>query len=803
MSTALDLATDRMMALQPAHIRLLDEANGGALRGLMRALASGSVEVNAEIDALLDDAFVETTGPAGLASLARLVGAPLLASAPGDAAGANRAFIANTVRRRRAKGTARALEGVAGDVTGAGAAVVEYYQRLARLAHLVDVRPERPGLAPLGDGDTRARIGTTFDRTPRLMDMRSIARAGGRHNIQGVGVHVARLKAPRYPAPPGTGLAPDKLAGVPVLAPWLDAGAVAPGYFQISPRPDGLVPLVNPDRRPADGRARTDETMLAGRLRRLPLHIEIEVARLRAVKGLPPPASPPPAWFDDQGEPFGLFLRRVGATTFDPVPPQRLAIVNLATMPAKVAGVRPRPPQVLTYNWRDPGAVAPVAHTGTMPIEAAIDPVAGRVVIADPGAQPDVAEVRLAHAVGLGDAIGAGPQERDDRSVPTEVATADFLRVVDPFPVVPGPEYVATLADALAAWAAGAGHTRGFIVLARCDADAALAAPAVAVKPGTELHIVAAQWRPKRVVPGVADVPTRRGYLVRAGRRYILPLGLGLAASAAPPPGGRPGAVILDGLFLAGPLGMGAAAASVLRVRYCTLRPAIGPAVTTAAPLSAVSLSVEMSIAHSLALEAAAGPGDGTLTLSRTIVAGDGGGAVTVAAAGLDAAMMDVTLLGAARVKTIEATNLIVTGALTAARRQAGCVRYSYLGPGWQAPRRFRCQPDLAVAQRQAARDVDTLPANEDVAVRMGVTPVFLDTDLDQPTAAMLSSRAPEAIRRGGEGGTEMGAFAAAGQPIRFANLASLFDEDLPVTLEGAILDDTRSRATTDRRNVP
>jgi hypothetical protein len=803
MSTALDLAIDRMMTLLPAHIRLLDEANGGALRGLMRALAVGPVEVNAEIGALSDNAFVETAGPAGLAALARLVGAPLLASAPGDAAGANRAFIANTVRRRRAKGTARALEGVAGDVTGAGAAVVEYYQRLARLAHLVDVQPERPGLTPLSDGDTRARIGTAFDRTRRLMDMRSIARAGGRHNIQAVGVHVARLEAPRYPAPPGTGLAQDKLAGVPVLAPWLDAGVVAPGYFQVSPRPDGLMPLVNPDRRPAEGRARTDETMLAGRLRRLPLHNEVAAARLRAVKGLPTPTSPPPAWFDDQGEPFGLFLRRVGATTFDPVPPQRLAIVNLAMMPAKVGGVRPRPPATLTYNWRDPGPAAPVARTGTVPIDAAIDPVTGRVVIADPGAQPDVAEVRLAHAVGLGDAIGAGPQERDDKSVPSEVATADFLRVVDPFPVVPGPEHVATLADALAAWAADSGHTRGFIVLARCDADAGPGVLAIAIKPETELHIVAAQWRPKRVVPGVADVLTRRGYLVRAGRRYVLPLGLSLAASATPPPGGRPGALILDGLYLAGPLAVGAAAASVLQIRYCTLRPVAGPAVTTAAPLSAVSLSVQTSVAHSLALEAPGGFGDGTLSLNRTIVSADGGGSVAVAAAGLDTAMTDVTLLGDARVKTIEATNLIVTGALVATRRQAGCVRYSYLGPGSQAPRRFRCQPDLAVAERQAARGVDTLPANEDAAVRLGATPVFLDANLDQPTAAILSSRAPEAIRRGGEGGTEMGAFAAAGQPIRFANLASLFDEDLPVTLEGAIMDDTRSRATIDRRNVP
>ena len=43
MSTPLDLATDRMMALLPAHIRLLDEANGGALRGLMRARVSPSL----------------------------------------------------------------------------------------------------------------------------------------------------------------------------------------------------------------------------------------------------------------------------------------------------------------------------------------------------------------------------------------------------------------------------------------------------------------------------------------------------------------------------------------------------------------------------------------------------------------------------------------------------------------------------------------------------------------------------------------------------------------------------------------
>lgn len=803
MTDAVELVAGRLLRLLPAHVAVVDEAQGGPLYALLRALALGSVEVEAEIDRLLDSAFVETAGQAGLAALARLVGAPPLSPTPDDPL-ANRAFIANTVRRRRAKGTARALEGVAADVTGAGAVVVEYFQRLSRLAHLIDVRPDRPALAQLVDGDTRARLGTAFARTPRLADVRSAARAGGRHGIGAIGVHVARLATPQFPAPAGTLLGAETLAGVPALTPWLDGGAPAPGYFQLAARQGGIVPLVNPDRRSAEGQARMEETMLAARLRRLPLHLETEALRLRTAKGLPVPAGAPSPWFDAGGQPFTLFLRRLGAADFARVPPEQLAIVNLAGMPPAVAGARPRPAATRNYEWREGGPGAPVARTATAPIAAAIDPATGRVVVADPGAGPDVVEVRLAHAAGVQNPIGAGPQERNDASVPFDVGTADFLRVVDPFASPPRPEHVATLADALTAWAADQGQARGFIVLARCDVDEAAAAPEVTLKPGTELHIVAAQWRPKRVLPGVADRIERRGYLVRVGRRYTLPLGLTLAASGPPPAGGRPGALVLDGLSLAGPLAIGAGAFSLLRIRHCTLRPVSGPAMTVAAPLSAVSIAVECSVAHALALEAAGAPGDGALSITRSVVAAEGAAdGAAVAAEGLDAHIRDATLLGHLRVKTIEATNLIATGAAVARRRQTGCVRYSFLGPGSQAPRRFRCQPDLAVADRLAQRAPAALAPGEEAAVRLGAAPVFLDTGLDQPTAAMLSARAPDAIRRGGEGGTEMGAFAAAGQAIRRANLASLFGEDLPAALEGAIWDDTRSRAANDRRTVP
>ncbi len=436
MSDAIDQAADRLIGLLPAHVRVADEANARPLYALLRALASGSVEVDAEIDRLLDGAFVETAGPAGLTALARLVGAPLLSPTPDDPAGANRAFIANTVRRRRAKGTARALEGVAGDVAGAGAAVVEYFQRLSRLAHLVDVRPERPALAPLVEGDTRARLGTAFDRTPRLTDIRSIARAGGRHGIGAVGVHVARLTAPQFPAPPGTGLSPGILAGVPQLTPWLDAGVPAPGYFQLAARPGGIQPLVNPDLRSIGGQARTVETELVARLRRLPLHLETKELRLRLAKGLAAPPDAPPPWFDGDGQPFALFLRRAGAIQFDRVPPERLAIVNLAAMPNKVAGVRPRPPATRTYNWREPGPAAPVAKTATLLIDAAIDPVTW-TAWSSPSPAPASRDDRCrgGSAARTPPACrtrsATGPQERNDATVPSTCSAApakDFLR---------------------------------------------------------------------------------------------------------------------------------------------------------------------------------------------------------------------------------------------------------------------------------------------------------------------------------------------------------------------------------------
>src|SRR5439155_13911659 len=242
---------------------------------------------------------------------------------------------------------------------GFGAVVVEYFQRLAPLQHLIDVRPEHPATAGLVPGETAGRRATPFDSTPRLLDVRSIARAGGRHHHAHVGVHVLRPIVPVFPAPKaGSPLDFDALAGVPVARAWPDVATQHAGYFQLSAQPRRPLRLFNPDRRSQTNADRVVVTDLRDRLRRLPLHLETEELRRAAVEARAARVGEAP-WFDDTGLPFTIFLRAVGATTFTRVAPAEMLIANLEQFRV-AAGARPAAAK--TYEWFENGATAREAH---------------------------------------------------------------------------------------------------------------------------------------------------------------------------------------------------------------------------------------------------------------------------------------------------------------------------------------------------------------------------------------------------------------------------------------------------------
>jgi hypothetical protein len=94
-------------------------------------------------------------------------------------------------------------------------------------------------------------------------------------------------------------------------------------------------------------------------------------------------------------------------------------------------------------------------------------------------------------------------------------------------------------------------------------------------------------------------------------------------------------------------------------------------------------------------------------------------------------------------------------------------------------PRRFRCQPDLALT---GATDPATV-----ARIRAELAPVFTSTRYRDPGYAQLGFAAHAGLRTGAEDGSEMGAFSSLKQPQREANLRIALDEYLRSGLEAGI----------------
>jgi hypothetical protein len=106
-------------------------------------------------------------------------------------------------------------------------------------------------------------------------------------------------------------------------------------------------------------------------------------------------------------------------------------------------------------------------------------------------------------------------------------------------------------------------------------------------------------------------------------------------------------------------------------------------------------------------------------------------------------------------------------------------------------PRRYRCQPDLALAA--FARESGKAPGEplawaEAAAVLARVTPSFTSTRYGDPGYAQLGRLCAAEIRAGAADGAEMGVFERLKQPQREANLRAVLPEYLGFGLEAGIL---------------
>lgn len=377
----------------------------------------------------------------------------------------------------------------------------------------------------------------------------------------------------------------------------------------------------------------------------------------------------------------------------------------------------------------------------------AIDPVLGRVALPPEAADP--ADVRVTYHEGAAADLGGGEYERGD-TLGNPAPGDTVIRVPDERPTI-----AAALADL---------SGRGIVEIT--DNGRYEETPSIAIAGGGIIEIRASNGRrPTLVLAGPCEV-------------------IGAAGSG----------FVLNGLLIAGgPVRVPAAADNALgslRLVHTTLVPglALTPAGLPQQP-ETPSLAVEIADcrvtaqrailgavrAHARAAVAATDSVlDATSRAGVAFAAPDGEG--PGAALSLDGCTV-IGKIHAREFGVVSASLLVADLAAGDAwpapvrteRKQVGCVRFSFLPPASIVPRRYRCQPAAPAAARRA-------------------TPQFTSLRYGTPAYCQLAAGTPDAIRRGAEDESEMGALHHLHDALRETNLRVRLREYLRVGLAAGIV---------------
>jgi len=377
-------------------------------------------------------------------------------------------------------------------------------------------------------------------------------------------------------------------------------------------------------------------------------------------------------------------------------------------------------PSVIPIEWRRP----PAGMVG-------FDPLLGRVAL--PAGQA-AATVEVAYAYGFPGDVGGGPYDRRP-ALREEDAAMGLFGATEFDTVLLVPAMHATLAAALAVVLAGRR------TLIRIDSDATEVITPDLNLPDTELVIEAVnQHRPVLI----GDWKLRGNANTRLG---------------------------FSGLWIDGMLRL-QGALRALDMRHCSLTPSRG-GIRHSGAGTELSIVMSNSICGTVrATQPIAGFG-----ASVCIFDGTGGVAFDLpdAPLGLDRC----TVFGTTDAGELEAGNSIFNDLVTIERRQRGCVRFCYLSLDSFAPRRYRCQPDLAT---------QGLPAIQKKSELVRVTPAYTTITHGMAAYAQLRLTTAPEIRRGAQDGGEMGVWNLLQQTQREANLGLALDEYLRFGLEAGVI---------------
>ena len=729
---------DRIYALLPAVHRMRDAERGYPLKALLAVIAEQAGVLEDNLEQLYDNSFIETAQDWAVPYLGDLVGYEPVAEAglPADGPGCDnpralvpRREVANLIRNRRRKGTLALLEQLALDVAGWPARAVEFYTLLARQQQINHLYLQRHRVVDLREMDALDRLGGPFESLAHTVDLRRIGshRSTGRHNIPSVGVFAWRLLSLPVTETPAYCVEESG----PHCFSFSVLGQDAPLF--VAPQPE------------------TD-----------PTHIAEEFNLPAAIRRLAFD-SQPAAFY---GEGLSLAVRAEGWAGA----PGDAVVPVAQVMPADLSGWAYVPPA---------GFIA-------------VDPVLGR--LAFPANQLPRKGVRVSYRYGFPARIGGGEYARPLVQPAGEVAV---------YRVGEGEAFAYhRIGEALARWREEQPE----------NAVIELATSGVYVEPinitladHQSLQLRAAQRvRPVlRLIDWQTDLPDALTVSLGVGSRIsfdgLMVTGRPLRIQSRPADPGPIDAAAGQGAAA------GAACASQVTIRHCTLVPgwAIDCGCTPRRPaepsLELANVRARVRIAHSIVgslqiSEDAVRLDPIAITIDNSIVDATSAGKQAIGAPGDGIAhavltVRNTTVFGIVGVHAMQlGENSLFTGCVNVARRQIGCLRYSYVPSGCRTPRRYHCQPDGVIAEVKArgldAVDEATAIASELLRVR----PQFTAQRYGRPAYAQLGAGCADEIRRGADDESEMGVYHDLFQPQREANLWVRLAEYSPAGMDVGLI---------------
>src|SRR5438552_7597245 len=632
---------ERFYNLLPAIYRQRDQAQGDALHALMAGLESEFLTLEADMDALYDNWFIETCEEWVVPYLGDNVGI--------DGMGAKQTLfvsqrrqVANVIAYRRRKGLTAILEHVVQDVTDWYVHVAECARFLGYTQHLAHVRPEQGRLVDLHQSVALDALAGPFDTLAHTIDLRQVATAEGgtyapKNMLKGlyipstIGLFIWRLQS-------------YLLTAVPLGVVTREATAALPTACFTFDSLKRHIPLFNQPRSLKNLTEKSRAVNLPYPLSRSTLASDLNEYKVRYSQMLNDDRVPQDSAY--YGPDRGLCVLLNGK----PVLPAMIVSADLS-------------------HWHVPAEAPQEGHV-------AIDVTLGRLRLLGEHPLDKIESIEVNYCYAFSSDLGGGPYTRELPGLNTQTEPYYIY-------VLKGGK-IETLKDALEAWNA---HYARYEQLYTGQSDPP---PCIGVihildngvyvendliitmSKGSQLVIEAAN--------GCHPIILAHGNLTIVGKLAGITLHLN--------------GLVIDGKFAVhGSMKLG--------ITHCTLMP---HGITTqhssvhAAPLQ---ITIDHSIVGPLHLR----HGRGTLSIQDSIIDHASGYAVnalpTEKVANIIVSLERVTVFGKVQVQAIRIVqDTLFTGPIVVNNLQDGVVRFSYVPEHSQTPHREMCQPELARLQQ-------------------------------------------------------------------------------------------------------